>query len=68
MNTKINNVQDGKSSNHGKKKHNGVGMLEEIEEANGNIFSNRLVPKSDVPIMDRAKKQSYGEESSVARR
>jgi hypothetical protein len=67
MTTKINNVQDGKSPNHGKKKHKGVGILEEIEEANGNRFSNRLAPKNDVPIMDRAK-NSHGEESSVIRR
>jgi hypothetical protein len=36
MNTKIQNVHDGKSPIHGKKKHRGVGILEEIEEANGN--------------------------------
>ncbi|KAM0821623.1 hypothetical protein ACQ4PT_072062 [Festuca glaucescens] len=58
MTTKINNVHDGKSPNHGKKKHKGVGILEEIEEANGNRFSNRLAPKSDVPIMDRAKNRA----------
>jgi hypothetical protein len=33
-----------------------VGILEEIEEANGNRFSNRLAPKNDVPIMEKAKK------------
>jgi hypothetical protein len=35
-----------------------VGILEEIEEANGNIFSNRLAPKSDVPTLDRAKNRA----------
>jgi hypothetical protein len=58
MTTKVKNVEEGKSPNFGKKKHKEVGILEEIEEANGNIFSNRLAPKSDVPIMDRAKKIS----------
>jgi hypothetical protein len=33
-----------------------VGILEEIQEANGNRFSNMLAPKKDVPIMDLAKK------------
>jgi hypothetical protein len=56
MTTKVKNVEEGKSPNFGKKKHKEVGILEEIEEANGNRFSNRLAPKSDVPIMDRAKK------------
>jgi hypothetical protein len=58
MNTKINNMHDGKSPNHGKKKHKGVGILEEIGEANGNRFSNILAPKGDVPIMDRAKNRA----------
>jgi hypothetical protein len=56
MTTKVNNVLEGKSPGHGKKKQKEVGILEEIEEANGNRFSNRLAPKSDVPIMDMAKK------------
>jgi hypothetical protein len=55
MTTKVNNVLEGKSPNHGRKKHKDVGILEEIEEANGYRFSNRLAPKSDVPIMDMAK-------------
>jgi hypothetical protein len=58
INTKINNVQAGKLPNHGKKNHKGGGILEEIEEANGNIFSNNLAPKSDVPIMDKAKNRA----------
>ena len=58
MNTKNNYVHDGKSPNHGKKKHKGVGILEKIEEANVNRFSNRLTPKSDVPIMDREKNRA----------
>jgi hypothetical protein len=56
MTTKIKNVEEGKSPKYGKKKNKEVGILEEIEEANGNRFSNILSPKSDVPIMDRAKK------------
>jgi hypothetical protein len=55
INTKINNVQAGKSPNHGKKKQKGVGILEKIEEANGNRLSNRRAPMSDKAIMDRAK-------------
>jgi hypothetical protein len=58
MTTKIKNVEGGKSQNYGRKKHKDVGILEEMEEANGNKFNNRLSPKSDVPIMDRAKKIS----------
>ncbi|KAM0922880.1 hypothetical protein ACQ4PT_005917 [Festuca glaucescens] len=58
LNTKIINVQAGKSPNHGKKKQKSVGILEEIEEANGNRFSNRLAPMSDIPIMDRAKNRA----------
>jgi hypothetical protein len=58
INTKINNVQAGKSPNHGKKKHKGVGILEEIDGANGNRFSNRLAPMSDIPIMNMAKNRA----------
>jgi hypothetical protein len=54
INTKINNVQTGKSPNHSKKKHKGAGIPEEIEEANENRFSNRLASMSDIPIMGRA--------------
>jgi hypothetical protein len=55
INTKITNVQAGKSPNHGKKKQRNVGILEEIEEANGNRSSKRLPPMSYIQILDRAK-------------
>jgi pyridoxine 5'-phosphate synthase PdxJ len=42
MTTKIKNVEEGKSPNYGKKKNKEVGILEEIEEANGNRFSNNF--------------------------
>ncbi|KAM0844853.1 hypothetical protein ACQ4PT_056780 [Festuca glaucescens] len=58
INTKIINVQARKSPNNGKKKQKSVGILEEIEEANGNRFSNRLAPMSDIPIMDGAKNRA----------
>jgi hypothetical protein len=58
MTTKIKNVEEGKSSNFGKKKNKEVGILEEIEKAIGNRFSNRLAPMSDIPIMDKAKNRA----------